>query len=60
MREIRSANRSLNEAFENTIWHLEINGIKYDEGEIKNTLLKMQKDGFIEDVIKSKMRVLVF
>ncbi|MCR8684702.1 class I SAM-dependent methyltransferase [Campylobacter ureolyticus] len=60
LREIRSANRSFNEAFENTIWHLEINGIKYDEGEIKNTLLKMQKDGFIEDVIKSKMRVLVF
>lgn len=60
LREIRSVNRSLNEAFENTIWHLEINGIKYDEGEIKNTLLKMQKDGFIEDVIKSKMRVLVF
>lgn len=60
LREIRSANRSLNEAFENTIWHLEINGIKYDEDEIKNTLLKMQKNGFIEDVIKSKMRVLVF
>lgn len=60
LREIRSANRSLNEAFGNTIWHLEINGIKYDEDEIKNTLLKMQKDGFIEDVIKSKMRVLVF
>ncbi|MDY3116705.1 MULTISPECIES: class I SAM-dependent methyltransferase [Campylobacter] len=60
LKEIRLANRSLNEAFENTIWHLEINGIKYDEDEIKNTLLKMQKDGFIEDVIKSKMRVLVF
>lgn len=60
LKEIRVANRSFNEAFENTIWHLEINGIKYDEGEIKNTLLKMQKDGFIEDVIKSKMRVLVF
>lgn len=60
LKEIRLANRSFNEAFENTIWHLEINGIKYDEGEIKNTLLKMQKDGFIEDVIKSKMRVLVF
>ena len=60
LKEIRSANRSFNEAFENTIWHLEINGIKYDENKIKNTLLKMQKDGFIEDVIKSKMRVLVF
>ena len=60
LKEIRSANRSFNEAFENTIWHLEISGIKYNEGEIKNTLLKMQKDGFIEDVIKSKMRVLVF
>ncbi len=60
LKEIRSANRSFNEAFENTIWHLEINDIKYDEDEIKNTLLKMQKDGFIEDVIKSKMRVLVF
>lgn len=60
LKEIRSANRSFNEAFENTIWHLEISGIKYDENKIKNTLLKMQKDGFIEDVIKSKMRVLVF
>lgn len=60
LKEIRSANRSFNEAFENTIWHLEINGIKYDEDEIKKTLLKMQKNGFIEDVIKSKMRVLVF
>lgn len=60
LKEIRTANRSFNEAFENTIWHLEINGIKYDENKIKNTLLKMQKDGFIEDVIKSKMRVLVF
>lgn len=60
LREIRSANRSLNEAFENIVWHLEISDVKFDENEIKNTLLKMQKDGFIKDVIKSKMRVLVF
>ena len=60
LREIRSANRSLNEAFENIVWHLEISDVKFDENEIKNTLLKMQKDVFIKDVIKSKMRVLVF
>ncbi|MCZ6117222.1 class I SAM-dependent methyltransferase [Campylobacter ureolyticus] len=60
LEEVRISNRTFDEAFENIVWHLEISDVKFDKNEIKNTLLKMQKDGFIEDVIKSKMRVLVF
>ena len=60
LEEVHISNRTFDEAFENTIWHLEISDVKFDKNEIKNTLLKMQKDGFIKDVIKSKMRVLVF
>lgn len=58
--EKRVANRSLNEALENVMWHLEISQINVNKNEVKNALLKMQKDGFIKDEIKSKMRVLVF
>ena len=60
LNETRIANRSLNEALENVIWHLEINELNYDENLIKNELIKMQENGLVKDIIKSKMRVLVF
>ncbi|NLK66087.1 MAG: methyltransferase domain-containing protein [Campylobacteraceae bacterium] len=58
--ETRIAKRSFEEAFENACWHLEISGLKFNKNEVKENIKSRLKDGYIDDVIKSKMRVLVF
>ncbi|CZE46178.1 class I SAM-dependent methyltransferase [Campylobacter geochelonis] len=58
--EKRVACRTFDEAYENVLWHLQINGFEYDKIEIRAMLEKQCDNGVVKDEIISQMRVLVF
>lgn len=60
LNETRTIKRNFKETCENVFWHLEISGLKFDKNEVKRIIQNQIKDGFINDTVKSKMRILVF
>lgn len=60
IQEVRSKDLSLQEAYENVTWHLEIGEIKFDEKALKNELEKQSINGKITETISSSMKLLVF
>lgn len=54
--ETRIVERKKDEAIENALWHLDMNGIKTDFNELKNLV----KEENIKETIKSKIKLLVF
>ena len=58
--ETRVAKRDFEEACENAIWHLEISGLKFNKDEVCDVIKSNLIDGYVEDTIRSKMRILVF
>lgn len=58
--EKRVQKRTLNEAIETTMWHLEINGITLTQEYIKKELEKIAEEGFVTDTIQTEMRLLVW
>ncbi|MCD8212535.1 MAG: class I SAM-dependent methyltransferase [Campylobacter sp.] len=58
--ETRITKRSFKQAFENICWHLEINGLKFDEKEVTSMLEPICKDGFVDETIDSQMKLFVF
>ncbi|ASM37627.1 MAG: class I SAM-dependent methyltransferase [Campylobacter sputorum] len=58
--EKREVKRDFNSAYENILWHLQINKIDIDELTIKRNLQKTYKDDIIIETIISKMKLLVF
>lgn len=60
LNEVRSRDLSLEKVYADTIWHLEIGNVKFDENEVKDELLKMSKDGKINEIVTASMKLLVF
>lgn len=60
LKETRVQKRDFDEAYENALWHLDINELKHDKNEVKDIVASMSTKGYVEDVIKSKMQLLVF
>ena len=60
LNEVRQKDLSLEKAYTDIAWHLEIGNIKFDENEVKNELLKIAKDGKITETVTSSMKLLVF
>lgn len=60
LNETKIVKRSLNESYENILWHLEIQNIKIDKLTIKNKLKELSEDDFVLEKIRSSMKVLVF
>ncbi|MBZ7945894.1 class I SAM-dependent methyltransferase, partial [Campylobacter sp. RM10532] len=54
--ETRIVERKKDEAIENALWHLNMNGIKAESNELKNLVTKDK----IKEVIKSKIKLLIF
>lgn len=60
LNEERLAVRSLDEAAQNVSWHLRMDGLPADETFIRNELLKLERNGAIEEKILSSMKLSVF
>ncbi|MSN96265.1 class I SAM-dependent methyltransferase [Campylobacter sp. FMV-PI01] len=60
LNEVRTSHRNIEKSYENILWHLRINGLKFNEKEVFEMTKNLAKNGVIEDVLQSKMRVLVF
>lgn len=58
--ENRQCTRSIKEALENIMWHLEINGLNLDLTSVKSKLQKLYGDGCIVDKINSEISMLVY
>ncbi|MFB1646731.1 class I SAM-dependent methyltransferase, partial [Campylobacter sp. LH-2024] len=54
--ETRIVERKKDEAIENALWHLSMNGIKAESNELKNLVTKDK----IKEIIKSKIKLLIF
>ncbi|MBZ7932112.1 class I SAM-dependent methyltransferase, partial [Campylobacter sp. RM12910] len=54
--ETRIVERKKDEAIENALWHLNMNGIKAESNELKNLVTKDK----IKEIIKSKIKLLIF
>lgn len=60
LNEVRTKILSLENAYENISWHLEIANIKFDEKALKNELKQMSVNENITETITSSMKLLVF
>ncbi|MBZ7951748.1 class I SAM-dependent methyltransferase, partial [Campylobacter sp. W0046] len=54
--ETRIVERKKDEAIENALWHLSMNGIKAESNELKKLVTKDK----IKEIIKSKIKLLIF
>ncbi|MBZ7942982.1 class I SAM-dependent methyltransferase, partial [Campylobacter sp. W0045] len=54
--ETRIVERKKDEAIENALWHLSMNGIKAESNELQNLVTKDK----IKEIIKSKIKLLIF
>ncbi|MDO5045560.1 methyltransferase domain-containing protein [Campylobacter sp.] len=60
MDEVRTKELSLQEAYENVTWHLDIGNIKFDENSVKKELLNISVNENITETVSASMKLLVF
>ncbi len=58
--EKREITKTLDEAVDSVLWHLEMSGVRLAASDVRAVLQDRVKDGFITDHIESNMRLLVF